>query len=204
VERKRLAWLAGVLATAFVGFAAISQPASALSCNAIRLTSIDGVSLDPVRDASDCAGLFTGNDVGKKGTLVPNLDDGSLFDMPGDYSIFGQSDKLGSVVAENGATMGDWTVDFGMDVTKFVLTLKSSNRYAAFLFENVSGSVFSGTFSTGLAMLLNKNNRPQKLSHLTAVVLEKGTTVVPLPATLPLFFAALGGIGLLSRRRRSA
>ncbi|MGB0560343.1 MAG: PEP-CTERM sorting domain-containing protein [Spirulinaceae cyanobacterium] len=140
-----------------------------------------------------------GNDVGNKGTLIPGLEDGTLFegiDTSGDWDL--HKDVLGSA----GKT-GSWNFDLGSDFYgDVVVSLKAANGYAAYLFENVDGSqlnsgLFAGNFDTG-----SKHD----LSHMTIATIGKTAPTpneaVPEPFSMIGAGLALGAGALLKNRKK--
>ena len=96
---------------------------------------------------------------------------------------------------------GSWAVDTnlggGEALASLVIVLKQANSFAAFLIED---GILSGDWQTA-----GPGDSTMGLSHASAwYKLGNGTTVIPLPASLPLLLAGLGGLGYLGWRRRPA
>lgn len=64
---------------------------------------------------------------------------------------------------------------------------------------NASASVF---FTDGRNLTLTLSGSPGQTSYIYSAAIDD-TSEVPLPATLPLALAALGGLGLMARRRKA-
>jgi hypothetical protein len=97
----------------------------------------------------------------------------------------------------------------------FVVSLKASDSFSAFLFKDIAFTVTGGAFDTGLAGLRTGGKDGQKnvagLSHLSIFTLappptpepERVPAPVPLPAAVWLLAIGVGGL-LLAGRRRAA
>ncbi len=109
------------------------------------------------------------------------------------------SDGTGKITFTDAPASGDNPGTWGISdptgiASQVVIVLKQSNSWAAFLV-----SALSGNWTTS-----GPGRSTQGLSHADVWYKPGDTTDVPLPATLPLVLAGLGGLGLLTRRRRAA
>jgi len=156
---------------------------------------------------SDCAGTFTGNDTGAGNPLLTALM-GGLFEgyssAEGTWSLYGKSDDGNSkLTAGNGLTSGTWNVSEAIK-GPFVMSLKASTFYSAYLFDNV-GSFTGGTFNTsGVAQ--KSNGSSPALSHGSLFVFTpnaKPSTAVPEPFTI-LGTTVAAGIGYSLKKRHQA
>ncbi len=197
---------AGVgLALAFaasVASAATCGTSSGLDTTNVIITSIDSSPASIA--ASDCAGVFAGNDTGNQGTLLSNLNSGIFAGFIGDWSIYGKSDEDASVSASE-TNNGSWSIDYlTKSYSVFALSLKAANGYAVYLFDLSPGSAMdlAGTFKTLGFQAGNSPNSPD-LSHMTVAVYGDGVSAVPLPAAGWLMLAGIGGLAALRRRKRS-
>jgi hypothetical protein len=125
----------------------------------------------------------------------------TLFNRNYDWSFVGK-DEVGVVPSASGgfdgysnAQVGTWTVTEAL-TGPFAISVKGSDGFAVYLFENLNQAVTSGTWST--AGLLNNGGRQPNLSHISLFKVRS----VPEPATI----IGLGVIaaGMLVARRRQA
>ncbi|HIK15152.1 MAG TPA: PEP-CTERM sorting domain-containing protein [Leptolyngbyaceae cyanobacterium M33_DOE_097] len=157
---------------------------------------------------SDCAGTFTGNDTGSGDPLLTALM-GGLFEgyssAEGTWSLYGKSDDgKGNLIAGNGLTSGTWNVSEAI-TGPFVMSLKASNFYSAYLFDESFGSVTGGTFNTSGVAQKSGGGSPG-LSHGSLFVFTPNTkpsTAVPEPFTI-LGTTVAAGIGYSLKKRHQA
>lgn len=101
------------------------------------------------------------------------------------------------------ATSGIMDFNFGTSLAAaetVLIVLKGGPQFAAYLFD-------AGDMPTSLdwstSALLNNQGKAQGLSHLSVYTSDE-VTAVPLPAMLPAFLLALGGLGYAARRRKAS
>ncbi|VXD17000.1 conserved exported hypothetical protein [Planktothrix serta PCC 8927] len=173
--------------------------------------SLGGVLGDLV-DATACKGAFGENDTGKQGTLLGKLDAG-LFATEFDnneevsWSLLAKSDETNNLFdAKENFNTGDWSFKQALSTDTFVLSLKSSTGYSAYLFKDYDWTKgLTGIFNT-IGVSTNKG-QGQALSHASLFAANVTTVTpppveVPEPATLVGLGLAFGGM-LASRRRQS-
>lgn len=112
---------------------------------------------------------------------------------------FKDPDPSGILSASLGddALSGTWSVSSWAGIEKAVLVLKGGKGFAAYLLDLAAGT--EGKWSTQ-ALTVGNDNQPA-LSH---VALYTTPSVIPLPAAGWMLLSALGGLGLVARRRRKA
>ena len=198
-----------VLLAASLGlWAPLAQAATVTLTSAIQCSAnnaVNGISESDVTGnmggASDCWGTNNGNDSQQTGTGSGDgfIIDGMLYGFVSKKDI--DENKItgadiGLTVGGTPSTSGTWAVD----ATKFapygdfLIVLKAANApgYAVWLFEDGHSASTSGTWNVAW----NKN-----LSHLTVYA---KLAAVPVPAAFSLLLLALGALGAVSWRRRSA
>lgn len=152
---------------------ATAQPSAAASFGNLDATGLDCTNALVTagdHDFSACAGAFEGNDTGNGNPLLTELNNG-LFDdyvSGGTWSLFGKSDE-GDFNADEGQALGNWSLAAGDTLgSPFVLSLKSSNSFSAYLFNDVS-DIVDGTFTTA-GVSTNKSGKSQDLSHASIFI----------------------------------
>lgn len=208
----RILSLKSVVAAALFALGAAVTGSSAASADTVTLTSGDQcsegnseiISISDVSDATDCWGVFNGNDSMQTGTgegdgfiinsmLYEFVAKADIKEATGANDISGTD--IGLQVTETPGTNGGWS----FDSTKFepygdfLIALKAASKpgYGVWLFDGSAAASTSGTWSVAW---------DKDLSHLTVYA---KTAVVPLPAGILLLLTALAGLGLSRRRKAS-
>ncbi|KAF3891340.1 PEP-CTERM sorting domain-containing protein [Tolypothrix bouteillei VB521301] len=156
-----------------------------------------------------------GNDTGAQGTLLNALN-GGLFqnNLASNYTYtWALADKSdgsnGLLSADNGDPSGDWSLSKALPSDTFVLSLKTSTAYSAYLFTGVdfSKTGLQGLFNT-IGVALDGNDKNGKdLSHASLFVATKKNNEkppvkkVPEPGTI--LGLGLTAAGMVVRRRKS-
>lgn len=171
--------------------------------------------------ASSC-GNFTGND--SQVGFLDALNDGTLSNLAGyssaagfaediralegSWSLFGKSDQGGDKVNDIGGELlsGDWSFTEAL-TDPFVVVLKASGYYSAYLFQDYDEAIQSGYFSVeGTTQSSKGSDKFAALSHLSVYsfaprVKEVEPVDVPEPAAV-LSLLVVAGVGY--RFKRSA
>ncbi len=158
---------------------------------------------------TSCAGSFSGNDTGAGSPLLTALMNG-LFDgyssAEGVWSLFGKSDDQSGNVVAGSAASGSWSIGGGQSLTgPFVVSLKGSTFYSAYLFDGDFGDVTGGNFNT-LGVAQKSRGGSPGLSHASIFVFTPNTPSTPPATAVPEPFTILGtmtaaGIGYQLKRR---
>ena len=166
---------------------------------------------------SSCLGAEPGNDDllsllndnSNLGTGFGSINDGSG-NVDGSWALFGKSDDFIPVVSftkdekpgEPGDFIGSgaWEISDGSISDPFVLVLKASSSYSAYLFEDLGFGATGGTYDT-LGVNVNGDFGKQ-LSHLSLYSFAP-LTAVPIPGAALLFGSALLGMFGFSLKNRS-
>ncbi|NEU78907.1 PEP-CTERM sorting domain-containing protein [Nostoc sp. UIC 10630] len=191
-----------VLATGISG-AFVAAPAQAVVCSTSNI-SLGGV------NATACAGAFSGNDTGAGNPLETLLDGGLFASSVGnaDWTLLAKSDQANSLfTAANGTNIGNWSLSQPLTSNTFVVSLKSSTNYSAYLFKDYDWSHgLAGVFNTIGVDLNGSGNAGKALSHASLFVSNISNNpapqAVPEPATLLGLGLAASGM-VISRRRKS-
>jgi len=169
-------------------FVCFSHQVSAVSCTAGAVTATnDTISAN----YTDCIGSNSGNDVGN-GTLLADLNSGDVFDEAGGWFEF-----TGDITASEAVT-GSWTVN-GLTSDTFVVSIKASNNFSAYFFDDIGFTATGGTFNT-YGIDTNGNNPFAALSHIS--VYER-VSAVPIPGAALLFGSAILGMFGFSLRKKT-
>ncbi|MBE9145521.1 PEP-CTERM sorting domain-containing protein [Planktothrix mougeotii] len=202
-----------ILATG-VAVSLVGAPAQAATLGK-DVCSTTNISLGGVNSTA-CKGSFTGNDTGAGNPLLTELN-GGLFttefksNQTVSWSDGGKSEEgqtgLFGFNADYGLAKGDWGFTKTPTFNTFVVSLKSSTTYSAYLFKDYDWSKgLDGVFST-IGVSTNKQGKAQALSHASLFVANV-TTVTPPPAEVPepttLVGLGLAFGGMLASRRRQS
>ncbi|MBW4608524.1 MAG: PEP-CTERM sorting domain-containing protein [Hassallia sp. WJT32-NPBG1] len=162
--------------------------------------------------ATDCQGPFEDNDTGNKSTLLDDLNNGLFANSVGSnvkWTLYGKSDESNDFIqADNGSNDGKWSLKQALISGTFVISLKASNAYSAYLFKDIDFSKpggLEGIFNTTGVALNNTGNAYAALSHASLFVpkVPSGpSTKVPEPSALMGLGLVLGGM-VVARRRKS-
>ncbi|RZM82728.1 hypothetical protein [Leptolyngbya iicbica] len=172
--KTSIALQALALTLSTVGTLAVTTlPSQAADLGGLQVTGLDCSSALVTAGGANfatCQGAFTGNDTGAQSAFLTALNDGLFADFTeaSDWSLWGKSDE-GDFTADQGEVAGTWSL-LNMDslTGPFVLSLKSSNAFSAYLFTDAT-TVTDGTFST-LGVSTNAKGKPQALSHASIFV----------------------------------
>jgi hypothetical protein len=149
--------------------------------------------------ATACEGAFSGNDTGAGKPLETLLDGGLFSDFVGtgvDWSLLGKSDDTNPefITAANTAN-GTLTIanDFSWLGKTFVISLKASNSYSAYLFQNFQSANLQAIYNT-IGVSQNGQGNAQGLSHASVFLANLPQTPPPTSVPEP---ASLVGLGLI-------
>ncbi|WP_026733485.1 PEP-CTERM sorting domain-containing protein [Fischerella sp. PCC 9605] len=171
--------------------------------------------------ATACKGPFDGNDTGAGNPLLTELNKG-LFDIGSNvtWSLAGKSDSdennIFGFEAQNGLSTGTWSLDKALSsntsngLSTFVVSLKTSTKYSAYLFKDIDFSQTSlqGIFNTIGVALNGSSTQGKALSHASLFVATyaKPSTIqkakVPEPSASIGLGLVVGGM-VIARRRKS-
>ena len=183
------------------------------------LCSLNNISIGGTA-ATDCKGPFEGNDTGAQGTLLTNLNNG-LFNVGTNvaWELAGKSDEGGNsygFTAKNDFSTGNWGLGNSSisnpvtGLSTFVISLKTSTAYSAYLFKDIdlSKTGLTGAFNTIGVALDGSGNNGKALSHASLFIANYKTQPprksVPEPAAasaLGLF--ALRALKLKNKNKRN-
>lgn len=120
---------------------------------------------------------------------VSEVQDGFFFDAP-------SPDGILNAMLDADALSGTWSVDSWAGIGQAMLVLKGGNGFAAYLLDLTAG--LTGGWNTQ-ALTVGRNDNQPALSHVS---LYTTPAPIPLPAAGFLLLGALGGLGVMARRRR--
>ncbi|AFZ22492.1 PEP-CTERM putative exosortase interaction domain-containing protein [Cylindrospermum stagnale PCC 7417] len=188
-----------LLTTGIVTTVAAAPTHAAVNCS-ITNVSLGGVS------ATDCEGAFNGNDTGALDTKLAN---GLFSDIVGAgvaWTLAGKSDQGSNpfIQAANGSTTGAWSLKQPLSSNTFVVSLKASNSYSAYLFNDYDFSKgLTGIFNT-IGVSVNGQGKAQGLSHASLYISNKPKTppVTEVPEPTALVGLSLVASGMVFTRRR--
>jgi len=145
-------------------------------------------------DATVCKGSFSGTDSVSE---ITNLFGAELGASETWIEAVKSDDSSGKLVATTAT--GTWEYTGDTLSSPFVIVLKASTSFSAYLFKDLGNLA---TDSTGGFFInwLNNGGQTPKLSHMT-IYSKTNTSAVPLPAALWLFGPAL--LGFMGFRRKN-
>ncbi|MGB6295338.1 MAG: PEP-CTERM sorting domain-containing protein [Rivularia sp. (in: cyanobacteria)] len=167
---------------------------------------INNVSLGGIF-ATSCEGPFSGHDT-RGGEFLSQLNDG-LFDIGPEatWSLFGKSDG-GDFDAGSNPT-GEWSLEKALTSNTFVISLKTSTAYSAYLFEDFDFSkegALQGLYNTIGVALDGSGEEGKELSHASIFVANQPKKPVKTKVPEPAGVIGLGfvtGAMFIKRRRKS-
>lgn len=175
--------------------------------------------------ASSC-GNFTGNDSqvkfvdylnGKSFSELNGFDanlDGDFAStvnaLDGTWSLFGKSDEGGDGLKNIGEEQqtGNWEFTAALEAP-FVVVLKASSFYSAYLFDDIDSAITSGTFDVkGVTTDSSKADKFAALSHMSVYsfvprIKEVEPPTIPEPASI-VGLLAVAGLGLRLKKQSQA
>jgi len=145
--------------------------------------------------ATDCWGTLTGNDPGPSGDGFEIS--GMTFDFLAKKDIGGPLEgvDIGLIVGGTPGQSGTWAFSaLPAGYGDFLIVLKAANNpgFAVWLFSGPDAASTSGDWNVAWG---------KDLSHLSVYAKISPMSPIPLPAGGLLLMGALGGLGLLRRRR---
>ncbi|AFY99586.1 PEP-CTERM sorting domain-containing protein [Calothrix sp. PCC 6303] len=190
--------------------ASIAVPAYAKAPNpqiSSAICSTNNISLGSI-SATACEGPISGNDTGAQGTLLDKLNNNLFSSSIGtgvQWSLAGKSDDTNPFAITAGSnSTGTWGLGAPLSSNTFVVSLKSSNAYSAYLFKDYDFSQgLTGIFNTIGVALNGSGTAGKDLSHASLFVsnIAPPHASVPEPASLVALGLVATGIATVRRRR---
>ncbi len=208
----------GVMAATTTNADAASRTAPGAVC------SVSDVKVSTL-NATECKGPFSGNDTGAGNPLLTQLNNGlfsGFSSSTGSWGLLGKSDS-GNFMTAGRSNTGNWSLMGGRKISDvlsstadkpatgtFVLSLKSSTSYTAYLFKDISTLFTGGTFNTIGVDLDGSGRKGRDLSHAslfyyqpTIKAPEPPSNYQPVPEPLTVLgTVAAAGIGFGVKRKR--
>lgn len=181
-----------LLSTVAAGCVSIAPAQAAFIKGACSLSNVTAIGTAGTFNSTSCKN-YSGNDTGFQ-SLIPT--EFGLATSPA-WKLVGKSDNPSDLVTDilGGTQSGNWSfTQAGLNIkAPFVITLKASNFFAAYLFNNLPGSFTSGAFTVaGVTTDSNNPNKHADLSHLS--IYNQVGEKIPTPALLPGLIAMGAGI----------
>lgn len=144
-----------------------------------------------------CEGIFDGNDANQSLDGLFGLSGWVQIEKVNASSGSSNSANLNLIVTQDAldAKSGTWNIDGYASFNPVMFVLKGGPTFSAFLMDP---GFTSGTWDT-MSNQDGSGALEPGLSHFTIYAV---TTVVPLPAALPLFASGLGLLGFMGWRRK--
>jgi len=181
-----------ILFSAFAMLASVS--ANSATCATTDVTANS-------HDAFACAGSIGGNDTASDMNSIFGEPESVTWTEAGKLNFPG--DTADHDIAATAGTAGSWEYTGSKTLNPFIVVLKASNDYSAYLFKGFD--LETGDVGRYLISFLNNGGQTPSLSHITIYSTdEPGTGIfgnpVPIPAALWLFGPAL--LGFLGFRKK--
>lgn len=195
----------GLFCAFAIGVATFTTGAQALTAGSASCTNS---SITNVITGSNiaCYGSFDGNDTGADVVAYLNNTVNGALSLTGSWGSNNadKSDAGGNGVFTSNPETNDGTLSFDTAMKGiFAVTIKASNSFSLFIFDGGMTGITSFDFTTD-GISVNTNGKAQKLSHASYFSFDGKSTVVPLPAALPLLIGGLGVLGVAGWRRKKA
>lgn len=203
-----------IAATALIAGAALFSTGQAAQATPVQPAPIacqfgtqsEFVASADVWTSTDCVGSLSNND---NATTLNSYGASGIFGTSNwvlntkyekDSASYGPSGLMTITNITGDFFQGDWTISSWSGVSAAVLVLKGGNGFAAYLLDISAG--LTGQWIT--QVLLNGGGKQPQISHVSLYTSAgMPPSSVPLPAAGLLMIGALGGLGLLRRRRKT-